>query len=155
MANLAVEKANEVIKKHKTNNPEEILKILKVEVLDLPLAGRLKEMYFEDHVVLKSDLSNQERRQLLAHALCHHLYHAGNHLTIKNRMYSYGNYHEKQADVFAAYLLMPEEEFEKIIDEEITIYDLAERFDVLPYFVKFRMGLAKHYNPKKYSCLWS
>ena len=152
--NRATSKANEVIEKFQTNDPEKILIKLGVDVLDVPLAGRVKELYFKDHVVLKEGLEKEERRQLLAHALCHHLLHAGNHLILKTRKYSFGNYHEKQADVFAAFLLMPEAKLEKLIDDDLTIYDIAEKFDVLPYFAKFRIGLAKHYYPKKYASMW-
>lgn len=152
--NRAVKKAIEVIEKFQTNDPERILKKLGVDVLDVPLAGRVKEVYFKDHIVLRQGLEEAERRQLLAHALCHHLLHAGNHLFKKQQPYSFGNYHEKQADVFAAYLLMPETEFEKLADANLSIYDLAEKFEVLPYFAKFRIGLAKHYSPKKYAFLW-
>lgn len=154
MNNRAVLKANEITEKHKTNNPEIVLKRLGIDVLDVPLAGRMKELYFKDHVVLKAGLSKPERRQLLAHALCHHLLHAGNHLRSKDRSYSFDNYHEKQADVFAAYLLIPESKLEKLIDDNLTIYDLAEKFDVTPYFAKFRIGLAKYYQPKKYQVMW-
>ncbi len=152
--NRAVDRANKVIEGFKTNAPEKILRELGVDVLDVPLSGRLKEIYFTDHIVIKAGLDGAERRQLLAHALCHHLMHAGNHLNLQTRQYSFGNYHEKQADVFAAYLLMPESEFEHIEPDYYSIYDLAERFDVIPYFAKFRIGLAKHYSPKKYSFLW-
>jgi Zn-dependent peptidase ImmA (M78 family) len=154
MNNRAVLKANEIIEKYKTNNPEAILKKLGIDVLDVPLAGRMKELYFRDHVVLKAGLEKPERRQLLAHALCHHLLHAGNHLANKQRPYSFQNFHEKQADVFAAYLLMPESELEKLIDDNLSIYDLAEKFEVMSYFAKFRIGLAKYYQPKKYQVMW-
>ncbi len=152
--NRAVDRAKSVIERFKTNDPEKILTKLGVDVLDVPLAGRLKEIYFTDHIVVKAGLDQAERRQLLAHALCHHLMHAGNHMNLQTRGYSFGNYHEKQADVFAAYLLMPETKFEKLPKDHYSIYDLAEKFEVLPYFAKFRMGLAKHYSPKKYSFLW-
>ena len=152
--NRAVDRAIAVIERFKTNDPTKILKKLGVDVLDVPLAGRLKEIYFTDHIVVKAGLEQAERRQLLAHALCHHLMHAGNHLNLQTRGYSFGNYHEKQADVFAAYLLMPESEFEKMPKDHYSIYDMAEKFEVLPYFAKFRIGLAKHYSPKKYSFLW-
>ncbi len=153
--NRATDKANEIISKYKTNDPDKILKKLGVDVLDVPLAGRLKEICFKDHIVLKEGLEKAEKRQLLAHALCHHLLHAGNHLSLKKKSYSFGNYHEKQADVFAAYLLMPEKKLEKLIGNDLTIYNIAEKFNVLPYFARFRIGLAKHYDPKKYQILWS
>ena len=153
MTNRAVQRTEEVIDRFHTNDPEKILTKLGVDVLDVSLAGELKEVCFADHVVVRKGLDSSERRQLLAHALCHHLMHAGNHLRT-NRRYSFGNYHEKQADVFAAFLLMPESEFEKLAGDNLSIYDLAEKFEVLPYFAKFRIGLAKHYGPKKYSFLW-
>jgi len=152
--NGATKKALEMIDKYKTNDPEKILKKLGVFVLDVPLAGRMKEIYFKDHIVVKAGLKNAERRQLLAHALCHHLLHAGNHYKMNKKTYSFSNYHEKQADVFAAYLLVPESKLEKLVGRNLTIYELAEKFEILPYFAKFRIGLAKHYNPKKYSFLW-
>ena len=154
MANRAVQKADEVIERFKTNDPEKILKKLGVDVLDVPLAGELKEVSFKDHIVVRQGLDITERHQLLAHAVCHHLMHVGNHLKLQGRRYSYGNFHEKQADVFAAFLLMPESEFEKLAGDNLSIYELAEKFEVLPYFAKFRIGLAKHYSPKKYSFLW-
>ena len=154
MANGAVQKADQVIDRYKTNDPEKILKKLGIDVLDVPLAGELKEAYFKDHVVLKIGLERPERRQLLAHALCHHLMHVGNHLKLQGRRYSYGNFHEKQADVFAAFLLMPESEFEKLAGDNLSIYDLAEKFDVLPHFAKFRIDLAKHLSSQKYAFLW-
>ena len=153
--NKAVEKANEIIERFKTSDPEKILNKLGIDVLDVPLAGDMKEISFTDHIVIRAGLSKSERRQLLAHALCHQLIHAGNHLLKKKRPYSFGNYHEKQADVFAAYLLIPESKLERLTDNDLTIYDLAEKFEVLPYFAKFRIGLAKHYYPKKYSFLRS
>lgn len=154
MISRAATKAEEIMTKFGTNDPEKILNNLGVAVLLAPLAGRLKEIYFTDHTVINKNLTKPERRQLLAHALCHHLMHAGNHILKKQLPYSYGNYHEKQADVFAAYLLIPEYELERLIGYNLTIYELAEKFEVLPYFAKFRIGLAKHYNPKKYAFLW-
>lgn len=154
MISRAAVKAEEIMSEFKTNDPEKILNELGVAVLLAPLSGRLKEIYFTDHIVIDKNLTIPERRQLTAHALCHHVMHAGNHIVKKKLPYSYGNVHEKQADVFAAYLLMPEEKLERLIGDNLTIYDLAEKFEVLPYFAKFRIGLAKHYNPKKYSFLW-
>ncbi len=153
--NRATDKANEIISKYKTNDPDKILNNLGIDVLDVPLAGRLKEVYFKDHIVLKEGLKQEERRQLIAHAIAHHLLHAGNHLLKQKRSYSFSNYHEKQAEVFAAFLLMPENKIEKLTSNNLTIHDLAERFEVLPRFASFRIGLAKHYYPKKYQMLWS
>lgn len=152
--NRAAHIALKTIEKYQTNDPEKILDKLGVDVLDVPLLGEVKEIAFDDHIVLKQGIDKAERNQLLGHALCHRLMHAGNDFLRKQRRYSIGSFQEKQADVFAAYLLMPETAIEKLIGKDLTIFELAEKFDVLPYFVKFRIGLAKHYNPKKYAFLW-
>ena len=147
--NRAVDKANEIISRFKTNDPEKILEKLGVDILDVSLKGRLKEIFFGDHIVLKKGLEREERRQLLAHALCHHLMHSGNHWQTKNRAYSFGNYHERQADVFAAYLLIPTDELKKIISPSLATHQVAEHFNVSAEFADFRLKLIKHYQLTK------
>lgn len=149
----AIRTANETIAKFDTSEPEIILEKLGIGVLNVELAGKMKEVCFDDYIVLKAGLPETERRQLLAHALCHQLLHAGNHLIIKERGYSCGNYHEKQADVFAAYLLLPESEFERLSDSDMTADLVAEKFDVDRQFAMYRIELAKNSNPKKYAVL--
>jgi Zn-dependent peptidase ImmA (M78 family) len=151
--NTAVRKAKEIYKKY-GNDPEEIAKKIGLEILEVPMEGKAVEFYWGDAITLKEGLEEPLRRELIAHAICHHLLHAGSHLKVSERRYSFGNYHEKQANIFAAFLLIPDEELEKLAGKDLTIYDLAEKFNVTPQFVKFRLGLAKHYNPRKFSFLW-
>ena len=89
---------------------ERIARELSLILLEEELAGRLSEVYFEDAIVVRADLPRAVKRELIAHAIGHHLMHAGNHLTLQDNTYSFGNYHEKQANVFAAWLLVPEDE---------------------------------------------
>jgi Zn-dependent peptidase ImmA (M78 family) len=152
--NTAVRKAKEIYDKY-SSDPDKVASGLGLEVLEVPMEGSAKEFYWGDCVTLKEGLTEPERRELLAHAVCHHLLHAGSHYARSEGGYSYGNYHEKQANVFAAFLLVPDEELEKLTDKDLTIYDLAEKFKITPWFAKFRIGLAKHYNPKKFNFLWS
>lgn len=152
--NTAVKKAKEIHKKY-GNNVDNIADSLSLDVIDVPMEGQAKEFFWGDTITLKEGLEEPLRRELIAHAICHYLLHAGSHYALHSRKYSYGNYHEKQANVFAAFLLMPDGELEELADKGLTIHDLAEEFNVTPQFVKFRLGLAKHYSPKKYQSLWS
>lgn len=110
-------------------------------VLEEPLVGRLREIYFGDAIVIRADLPGTEKRELLAHAIGHHLMHAGNHFTLQNRIYSTGNYHEKQADVFAAFLLVPEAELAPKLEVGRSIPDLATDFAVTDELLALRLQL--------------
>lgn len=151
--NTAVRKAKEIYQKH-GNDVEKIAEALNLDILDVPMEGSAKEFYWGDYITIKEGLDEPERRELIAHAVCHHLLHAGSHFAGSHKNYSFGNYHEKQANVFAAFLLVPDKELEKLASDNLTIYDLAEKFNITPWFAKFRIGLAKHYSPEKYKFMW-
>lgn len=151
--NTAVRKAKEIYQKY-GNDVEKIASALGLEILEEEMEGNVKEIYWGDCITIKEGLPEPERRELLAHAICHHLLHAGSHYHASFKKYSFGNYHEKQANVFAAFLLIPDNELENLINKHLTIYDLSEKFKVTPQFAKFRIGLAKHYNPKKFAFMW-
>lgn len=138
--NRARRKAEEVAKEYGNDLPA-ILARLDIEVLEVAMKGRLKEIFFGDHIVLRRDLSVQEKRGLTAHALGHHFMHAGSHYASSRKIYSFSNYHEKQANVFAAYLIIPEDELEKAIYPDVPVADITEAFEVTPEFAAFRLEL--------------
>lgn len=144
--NRAIKKAKEIYRKY-GNDLDKILAKEKIEVLEVPLAGRFKEIYFGDYIILKDKLSPEEKRELTAHALGHHFLHAGSHYAASKKIYSFSNYHEKQANIFAAYLLMPDKELKKSLYPEAMSSELAEKLEVTPQFVEFRLELAYHYTP--------
>ncbi len=49
---------------------------------------------------------------------------------------------------------MLDKELEKEATGEATIYELAEKFNVTPSFIKWRLGLVKHYTYKKFKYVW-
>lgn len=140
--NRARRKAEEVFKKYGNDLPD-ILDSLDIEVIGVPMSGRLKEIFFGDHIVLRNDLSAQEKRELTAHALGHHFMHAGSHYAASRKIYTFSNYHEKQANIFAAYLLIPEHELLNTIYPDVTTADIAESFEVSTEFAAFRLELYK------------
>jgi Zn-dependent peptidase ImmA (M78 family) len=105
------------------------------------MEGRLREFYVSGSIVINESLSNREKRELIAHAIGHHLLHAGNHLAMQKRIYSFGNYHEKQANVFAACLLMPLESLAGFISNKSRIDEIANHFQVREELVKMRLKI--------------
>lgn len=110
-------------------------------VLEEDLAGRLSEIYFGDAIVLRRDLPRAVKRELTAHAIGHHVMHAGNHLKLEDNTYSFGNYHEKQANVFAAWLLIPEHELTDELERGTALPDLSHRFGVTDELMMFRLQI--------------
>jgi Zn-dependent peptidase ImmA (M78 family) len=137
----ALEKAQDTYKKHGTTNPATIARALGLRVFEEDLKGRLREVYFGHSIVVRQDMSPAEKREMLAHALGHHLMHAGNHLSMQNRVYSFGNHHERQADVFAACLLVPEDGLEDQLATKAHPWEIAEHFKVTEKLVSFRMKI--------------
>ena len=65
--NIAITRAKEIYDKY-GDDLEKALEDLGIQVVDVPLAGRLKELYFDDVIVLKQGLSEPERGAYRAHA---------------------------------------------------------------------------------------
>lgn len=135
-----IEKANEI---HESfgNDPENVAEELGLYVIYQPLTSDLKEIYFSssDSIVIDENLPDEEKRELIAHAICHHLMHAGNHVLKMKRIYSYGNYQEKQANVFAACLLIPRKRLYRFILSKAPIDEIANWFEVSEKLVKLRL----------------
>lgn len=136
----AIDKANEISQEF-GSDLDQITDSLGLIVLEEKFKGPMKEISFSDSIVLDKDLSVRERRELIAHALCHHLLHAGNHWSQYKRVYSFGNYHEKQADAFAACLLMPSNEFQKFIKDRPRLDQVANHFQVTEKLAKLRFKI--------------
>ena len=135
--NIAKRKALDVVSQY-GNNLQDILDAEGIKIIYYALAGRMKELYFGDHIVLKSGLSEAERKELIAHALGHHFLHTGNHLAVSSGTYSWDKLQERQADVFAAYLLMPKM-------NNSSVQEITKTFLVTEKFASFRLKLLEAY----------
>ena len=65
-------------------------------------------------IVVRRDLTRRWKRWYMAHCLGHHFLHAGNQLWLRKKDEWWWRRQEREADEFAAYLLMPEEELRKL-----------------------------------------
>lgn len=137
---IAISKAAEA-RQTLSTDLEEALERAGLMVFVRTLAGRLREFYVGDAIVLSDGLSKAERRELSAHALGHHLLHAGNQWHQQGRTYSRANYQERQADVFAAFFLIPEDELNNKLVQATEPHVLAEELEVSELFIRFRLQL--------------
>ncbi|MHB9053613.1 MAG: ImmA/IrrE family metallo-endopeptidase [Thermoleophilia bacterium] len=135
-----IDQANRISRAY-GNDLDQIAESLGLNVISQKMEGRLREFYFSGTIVINQNLSNRERRELVAHAIGHHLLHAGNHLAMQKRIYSFGNYHEKQANVFAACLLMPLDRLAGYISSRSRIDEIANNFQVREQLVRMRLKI--------------
>jgi len=148
-----IKKANEIRQKYGIDDLELLASKLGAEVVELPLGRIIKEMYIKDEGVIVVDpkLHPYKKRHLITHALAHHLFHRKSRVNyfIEDRNNYLNNWllreHEKEAEVFAAYLLIPEDKLNAILQQEWVkespnpIPALAEEFQVSPNFMKKRL----------------
>jgi len=150
-----IEKAKEIREKYGIDDLEVLACKLGAEVVELPLGRIIKGMYIkdEDVIVVDPNLHPYKKRHLIAHRLAHHLFHRKSRVNyfIEDRNDYVNNWllreHEKEAEVFAAYLLVPEEKLNEILNQEWVrespnpIPELAELFEVSENFMRKRLKL--------------
>jgi len=90
-------------------------------------------------VVLNSDHPQTRQTFSLAHELCHVLVHHGWHPPIYSRYSLRHLTAERQANSFAAQLLMPAPLMEDLVDEDLTAYQIAERLGLSVEAVTYRL----------------
>lgn len=141
--NIAKRKALEIVNKY-GSNLQDIIDAEGIGIIEYPLVDRLKELYFGDFIVLKQGLPESERKELIAHALGHHFLHAGNHLAASSGAYSWDKLQERQAEVFAAYLLMPKLRL-TTRHFQTARANLVEDYGITEKFAGFRLKLLEAY----------
>lgn len=129
-------------------DPWQVASALKLPVYRLPLPRPHRELYVEHRghaagLVIAHDANAREARELLAHGLAHHLLHVGDRVTGRSRAV-WSGMHERQADDFAAYLLVPDETLRQLgdADEGALGAELTERCGVSPRLARRRLRLA-------------
>lgn len=157
--NWIIEKVKEIQRKYGSEELEVLVSRLGAEVHEILEGSNIKEVYFPhlEAIAIKPDLHPYERNYLIAHALGHHLLHRGSKRDFIN-LHEEGlsgslelgrqerTRKEKEADLFAAYLLIPEERLEiNLKSMEDPHYDpvpeLAEEFEVPEELMRKRLEL--------------
>ena len=154
-----IEKANEIRERYGIDDLELLASKLGAEVVELPLGRIIKEMYIKDEgvIVIDPNLHPYKKRHLIAHGLAHHLFHRRSRVNyfIEERNDYLNNWllreHEKEAEVFAAYLLIPEDKLNAMLQQEWVkeypnpIPALAEEFQVSENFMRKRLQFRDEY----------
>jgi len=98
-----------------------------LEVVEWPYRV-LEETFLWPCIAVRVGLSRVWRRWVIAHALGHHLQHRGNQLWLRQKDDGLRRRQELQAERFAAWLLMPEEEVSRL--HSLDLWTFADHFDV-------------------------
>jgi len=133
MDSPAVEIAKELLRRHPRLScaPVDVETLAAAEGLECvywPFRGSVKEVKQGNVVGLAEGVDRAERRYLIAHSLGHHLMHTGNQLSFYHQQFGMCARTEREANLCAAHILIPEEELAKVWDLEV--WEIAEHFDV-------------------------
>lgn len=147
-----IEKANEIYKKYGSDNLEFVAESLGAKIVEESLGGIIKEAYIKDLgiIVIDPNLHPYKKRHLIAHALAHHLFHRESKINYFKEQTNLLEdlklkRQEKEAEVFAAYYLIPEEKLDLMLkaqwvqDSLNPISELAEEFQVSENFMRKRL----------------
>jgi Zn-dependent peptidase ImmA (M78 family) len=154
-----IEKANEIRRKYGLDDLDFVAGMLGAKIVEEPLGRIIKEVYIKDLAVIIIDpkLHPYKKRHLIAHGIAHHLFHRDSQVnyfieeredflkTLKIKQ------QEREAEVFAAYFLIPEEKLNKILKQDWVkespdpIPEIAEEFQVSPHFMRKRLEFKKFY----------
>ncbi len=154
-----IQKAKEIWRLYGSEKLDFIIGKLGIAIYEILGTKKIKEVYFPElkAIVLIPNLDFRERNYLLAHALGHHLFHRlGLHRDYIN-LHENGLFgsleigrnelarKEKEADIFAAYFLIPQEKLNPILMQDWfresanPIAVLAEEFQVPEELAKKRL----------------
>jgi len=141
--------ASRVRRKFGTSDPRAIAQREGLQVVTAPLPERWWDVLLWDCIAIREELPPKWERWCIAHCLGHHFMHHGNQLCLKERaeLLSRRQRQEADAEVFAAWLLVPEEELQGLREAEGDSLDgwkMSEHFQVPHEMVPFRLGLSRN-----------
>lgn len=132
---------NSLVKKHKTRNPFEIIKGMNVILVPVPLEGvRGFYQYFQRNNIIYIDDSLPEHEQILvcAHELGHMLLHKKANALFMDTYTGFNTTkYEKEADLFAMELLVPDQVFLEY--QEFTTDQIARALGYDEELIKLRL----------------
>ena len=141
--NSAQQRAQEVRRRYHFAGPKDLERVLRAEnifVRRIRFVGRIDEMIVYNYIGIRSSLHDPRRiHELIAHALGHHLLHAGN----QPYYYFRGDrtltlQWEQQAWAFAYELLMPARKLEDLLRQQISDDEVRDYFQVSEEFYRQR-----------------
>jgi Zn-dependent peptidase ImmA (M78 family) len=137
MNHLIYEKVQSLVKKYKTRDPEELIDCMNIKLVSIKDSKHLLGMY---HVILRNrfifiaDDVGRQRKLILAHELGHDQLHrdlVSNGIAFhENGLFVDNSRNELQANIFAAHLLIPDEDIINLLCEGVDDRSLSEELGV-------------------------
>lgn len=166
-----IQKASEIYRKYSSYGLDFIALKLGVEIHEVLETENIEEVYFPDleAIALKPNLDCPKRNYLISHALGHHLFHRASSWLDYIKLHEKGLFgsleiglreigrKEKEADVFAAYFLIPREKLDPILTQDWfrkssnQIADLVKEFQVPEELARKRLEFEKIFSLNNYS----
>lgn len=134
--------AQKLAEKFYTNNPQELCKALHIHVMECALC-EMRGYFYQNQkgkiIVLNEALDEVTRRFVLAHELGHYVLHGGlNRVFLDTSTYLNTAKYEKEANLFASYLLFPEDEV--FLQCDFTLSQLASLTGLSEAVVALRLA---------------
>jgi hypothetical protein len=117
---------------------ENLVRLEGCELIEWPLLPPVREVKRGRWIAIATGLELKEYRYLAAHALAHHLLHCGNQLAFHDLQKITHEKQEREADICAAHILMPDYEIARLI--RLPTWELAEYFGVPEELVRRRLS---------------
>ncbi|MBO1515678.1 ImmA/IrrE family metallo-endopeptidase [Metabacillus bambusae] len=129
------DKATNLMKKHKTNDPFELASLMNIHVVPWDLHEEILGYYKYDkknrYIVINSNLNDYKQRFTCTHELGHAVLHpkANTPFMRKNTLFSIDKI-EVEANTFAVELLLPDDHLYEYRDTNLSIYQISEMHGV-------------------------
>lgn len=149
------QKAKELIHKYQTNNPFQLARDCHIKLLYADL-GNLKGLYQyykrAKVILINQSLSDSEKREVCAHELGHALLHPrANRFFLHRSTFQNCDRMEREANLFAAYLLIPDMDAFEFFQKGYTVSEISALTGVSVPLVEERMNLFLKENAKSES----
>lgn len=137
--------AKKLMAKYGTDNPFALAKALRIELMVRPLGsikGFYKMIYRNAFIFLNKDLGRREARVVLAHEIGHHVLHKefAAFGFEEASLFSPAGRREYEANLFAAELLISDEEIRDLAAENYTTAQMARILRLDESFVALKLG---------------
>jgi Zn-dependent peptidase ImmA (M78 family) len=145
--NDAIIKANRLTRSCGTTNPYRIAQELGIQIFYMDLSS-IKGMYAyvlrNRYIVLNNNLGEVEQRIVLAHELGHDQLHRGScfrAFTDRSSILYETHRREIDANYFSAQLLIPDEDFFEMLENEYDYYQMSAEMQVFPELMMLKVDM--------------
>ena len=140
-----------IVDRYQTRDPFQLCRELHVQLLYMDLYPDLKAFYAckgrQYRIVINSRIPEYLHRILAAHELAHHLEHrsiAGATSYHEFELYNSQVSVEYEANLFAAELLLTDEQVMEMLHEDTSFFRVARELEVPPELLDFKFRLMLH-----------